>query len=265
MPGLNRITWHNLENDGLPKNVTAVINLAGQNVLDPSRRWTSGFKQNVWNSRINSSAAIVRAINSAEVKPKVFINISGVSLYRSGANKIYNELDQGESYDFMSKLCIEWEKSATLPTNSECRQVKIRTGVVLGRDGGMIKSLIVPFYMGVGGVVATGKQPLPWIHINDLCDLIRYTIEEDKVSGVLNGVAPDIITNEKFTKAFASALSRPAFFPLPHAIVNLIFGKERGVILTEGAKIEPKLTLASGFKYTYPDIMSACKEVGRLF
>lgn len=117
----------------------------------------------------------------------MFINISGVSNYKPNATKIYTEEDSGEDYDYMSKLCIEWEKAATLPKEIGVRSVKIRTGVVLGREGGMINSLFFPFFLGVGGPVATGLQPLPWIHITDLCNLILYSMENSKVEGVLNG------------------------------------------------------------------------------
>lgn len=116
MPGLKRITWHQLEKDGLPAGVNYVVNLAGQNVLDPSRRWTAGFKQNVWNSRINTSAALVKAIEKSQ-GVQSFVNISGVSLYRPNNNKVYTEDDKGEEFDFMSRLCLEWEKAATLPNN----------------------------------------------------------------------------------------------------------------------------------------------------
>lgn len=201
MPGLNRLTWHDIEKNGIPENTSAVINLAGQNVLDPQRRWTPGFQQNVWNSRINTTKLLALSIENATNKPNVFINISGVSLYRPDDHKIYNENDTGQTFDYMSNLCVEWEKAATLSNKAEpCRQIKIRTGVVLGREGGMIKSLILPFFFGVGGKVATGAQPLPWIHIDDLCNLIKFAIENNKVNGVLNGVAPDIITNNQFTK-----------------------------------------------------------------
>lgn len=127
MPGQKRITWHQLEKEGLPKGVTSVVNLAGQNVLDPSRRWTSGFKQNVWNSRINSSATLVKAIEKSE-GVQAFVNISGVSLYRPNDNKVYTEDDKGEDFDFMSKLCIEWEKAATLSENlaSKTRGVSVK-------------------------------------------------------------------------------------------------------------------------------------------
>lgn len=110
MPGLKRLTWHDIEKNGLPKNTNAVINLAGQNVLDPSRRWTPGFKQNVWNSRIRTTQSLVAAIEHAQQKPDVFINISGVSHYKPDSSRVYTEEDNGEEFDFMSKLCLHWEK-----------------------------------------------------------------------------------------------------------------------------------------------------------
>lgn len=265
MPALNSITWTDIDKLGLPEDTSAVVNLAGQNVLDPSRRWTVGFKQNVYNSRINTAKSLARAIEKAEVKPDVFINISGVSNYKPNDKKVYTEEDPSEDYDFLSNLCIDWEKAATLPKEIGVRNVKIRTGVVLGREGGMIQSLFLPFFMGVGGPVATGNQPLPWIYIDDLCNLIKYSIENPKVEGILNGVAPQVVTNRDFSKAFASALWRPALFPLPEFVVEYLFSKERSVLLTTGAKIKPKRTLETGFKYEYPDIATACKACSSMF
>lgn len=127
MPGLKRITWHDLESKGLPENTFAAVNVAGQNVLDVTRRWSPGFKQNVWNSRVNTTAAIATAITKAGKKPQAFVNVSGVSLYRPSAEKIYTENDEGENYDYMSNLCLHWEKAAHLPpTESTTRQVTWR-------------------------------------------------------------------------------------------------------------------------------------------
>lgn len=124
MPGLKRITWHQLEENGLPENTFGAVNCAGQNVLDATRRWTPGFKQNVWTSRINTTKAIGEAIVNAKNKPKVFINVSGISLYRPSDDKVYTENDKGENYDFMSNLCLKWEEVAKLPsTETATRQV----------------------------------------------------------------------------------------------------------------------------------------------
>lgn len=260
------MSWHDVEHKGI-RDFSAVINMAGQNVLDPSRRWTPGFKQNVWNSRINTTSLLVREILKTDPKdrPEVFINLSGVSCYKPDDKKIYTEEDKIEKYDYMSELCIEWEKAATIDKSSGVRNVKIRTGVVLGREGGMIRQLFLPFFMGVGGPVGDGNQPLPWIHIEDLCHLIQRSIENKAMEGIYNAVAPDIISNREFSKNFAKAMWRPALFPLPEKIVNLVFCNERAVLLTTGAKIQPKRTLESGFEYEYPKIFPACKDVSKLF
>ncbi|XP_055615540.1 epimerase family protein SDR39U1 [Toxorhynchites rutilus septentrionalis] len=264
MPAFKSITWHELEKNGLPEGTSAVVNLAGQNVLDPTRFWTPGYKQNVWNSRINTTAACARAIERATVKPRAFVSIVGVSHYPAGPQPNTEESKTVE-FDFMSRLCVEWEKAANLSDNSICRVSKVRSGVVIGREGGMILSLILPFWFGFGGPIADGKHDLPWIHVQDLCNLIKFAIERPEVSGVLNGVAPELVTNYDFTKAFAAALVRPALFPMPEFVLNLIFDKERAVLLTKGAKVVPKRVQEFGFQYQYPDIRSACKDVARLF
>lgn len=123
MPGLHRITWHELNENGLPDGTVAAVNVAGQNVLDPTRRWTPGFKQNVWTSRVNTTASFVKAITSSKIKPEVFINISGVSAYPPSKDTVYTEDDKIEEYDFMSKLCLHWEQAAELPPTEDTRLV----------------------------------------------------------------------------------------------------------------------------------------------
>lgn len=140
-------------------------------------------------------------------------------------------------------------------------QVRIRTGVVIGRNGGMIKSMKLPFWLGLGGKIADGKQILPWIHIDDLCNLVKFSIEQTNVKGPLNGVAPDIITNEDFTNAFCQVLRRPALFTTPALVINTMFGPERAALLLSGAKIQPKRVTEFQFKFTYQKIVDACTEV----
>ncbi|PSN43908.1 Epimerase family protein SDR39U1, partial [Blattella germanica] len=250
-----------LVENGLPANTTAVVNLAGQNVLDPTRRWTPGFKQNVWASRVNTTQSLAQAIIRAQSKPKVFVSISGVGIYQPSDTAEYNEDNQGKSFDFLSQLCHEWEGVAKLPAHLGVRQIVIRSGVVLGRNGGMIKQLYLPFYFGLGGPVGRGDQFMPWIHIQDMANLLLFTIENEEVRGVLNGVAPQVITNKEFTKAFAKALWRPAMIPIPEFALNFAFSEERAKMMTAGQKVIPKRTLAYGFEYKYPDIESACREV----
>nr|CAD7434542.1 unnamed protein product [Timema monikensis] len=270
MPGPQRISWSDLAKFGLPQNVTAVVNLAGQNVLDVTKRWTPGFKQNVWASRINTTSSLAQAINKAENKPMVFVTISGVEsvailecvgIYKPSPDIEYTEDSLVQEFDFLSKLCHEWEGAARLPQNLGVRQVVIRSGVVLGKNGGMVKQLYIPFYLGLGGPVGSGKQYMPWIHIDDLTNLLLFAIQKKDVKGVLNGVAPEIVTNKEFSQAFGRALWRPALIPLPEFVVNTAFSEERAKIMTEGQRVVPKRTLSYGFHYMYPDIETACKNI----
>lgn len=133
-------------------------------------------------------------------------------------------------------------------------------GVVLGRDGGVIQNMYWPFFFGVGGKIGSGRQPFPWVHVADIARLFVFAVETDQVKGVLNGVAPQLITNEQFAKALGTAMSRPAVLPLPEIAVNLAFGEERGKIMLEGQKVIPKRTLDAGFTFKYPTIEVACKQ-----
>ena len=144
------------------------------------------------------------------------------------------------------------------------RNVFVRPAVVLGRQGGMIQQIFVPFFCGVGGRMGAGTQPMAWIHVKDLCGMIVHAVENDNVEGVLNGVAPQMITNQDFVNAFASALHRPAFFPLPDTVWNLVFGQERATMITKGQKVIPKRTLETGYTFRFPTISEACQEFAQL-
>lgn len=263
MPAANNISWTTIESSGVPPNTTAVVNLAGQQFMDFTKSWTPGFKQNVRNSRVYTTKALSGAINKSQDKPKVFVLITGVGAYEPSECNKYDESSPTTGNDFFSRLLLEWEKAAKV--DPLVRLVIIRSGVVLGREGGMIKNMILPFYFGLGGPISSGKQFLPWIHIDDLTRLIHFAIENQEVKGILNGVAPQIITNADFTKAFAKALSRPAIFPVPEFALNFLLNEERAMLLTKGQHVTPKRTLEYGFEYKYPDIDAACAECAHLF
>lgn len=260
-----RMTWDELESKGFPSHTVAVVNLAGQNVLDPLYRWTDAFKNLVYNSRIDSAKAFKKSIEKSDQKPDAFIQITGVGYYDPDVDKIHDESStDGGKHDFLAKLVVDWEESATLENIPETRNVMIRSGVVLGRNGGMISQIFLPFFMGVGGVMGSGTQSMPWIHVKDLSGLILHSIENKNVQGVLNGVAPDMITNRDFVSAFAKELWRPAFIPLPEFVWNFVFGQERANMITKGPKVLPKRTLATGYNFRFPTISEACKEFSHL-
>ena len=135
----------------------------------------------------------------------------------------------------------------------------------MGRDGGTIQNIILPFYLGVGGRLGSGNQWFPWIHVEDVAGIITHAVESDPVTGVLNAVAPATNTNSEFTAAFAKALNRPACIPVPEFALNLIYGSVRAKAILEGQKVIPKKTLESGYQFKYPNLEAACKEFAHFF
>lgn len=135
-------------------------------------------------------------------------------------------------------------------------------GVVLGRGGGAIGHMILPFRLGLGGPIGSGNQFFPWIHIQDLAGILTHALEVNHVQGILNGVAPaSTTTNAEFAQALGTALGRPAFIPLPATVVRAVFGRERAIMLLEGQKVVPRRTLATGYQYSFPELGAALKEI----
>jgi len=261
-PGPSHTTWGEIEKKGIPADCTAVVNLAGQNIFDMTRRWTPGFKQNVYSSRVYTTKMLSDAIEKAQKdsKPKVFISMSGVGYYKPDSQKEYTEDSPGGDFDFLSELVTDWESAAKA---KDTRNVILRSGVVLGREGGVVNQMYYPFYLGLGGPVGSGSQYFPWIHITDIVGLIIHALEKPSVTGVLNAVSPQVITNKQFAKALGKAMWRPALIPMPSFVLDFAFSSERAKIMTEGQKVIPKKTLETGYTYKYPDIDSACKQCAR--
>jgi len=267
------ITWDDIRFQGLPDKTVAVVNLAGQNMLDPLKRWNPTFKELVRESRIQTAIslkdAIVNRYKAGLDVPDVFVQITGVGIYPPGDNDIkYDEYSKikADAGGYMSRLVVDWEDAARLPAEVPTRNVYLRSGVVLGRNGGMIKQVFLPFYLGGGGRMGSGEQNMPWIHVKDVSGIILHAIENKKIDGVLNGVAPQVTTNQEFVNAFASALYRPAFFPLPDFVWNLVFGEERAAVITKGVTVIPKRTEEElGYKFRYPNITACCQEFSHFF
>ncbi|XP_077626613.1 epimerase family protein SDR39U1 isoform X3 [Crocuta crocuta] len=259
-PGPGRITWDELAKSGLP-GCDAAVNLAGENILNPLRRWNESFQKEVLSSRLETTKILAKAIIKASQPPKAWVLVTGVAYYQPSPTAEYDEDSPGGDFDFFSNLVTKWEAAARLPGEST-RQVVVRSGVVLGRGGGAIGQMLLPFRLGLGGPIGSGHQFFPWIHIGDLAGILVHALEASHVQGVLNGVAPaPTTTNAEFAKALGAALGRPAFIPLPSMVVQAVFGRERAIMLLEGQKVVPRRTLASGYQYSFPELGVALKEV----
>uniref|UniRef100_A0A8C5L3Z3 Short chain dehydrogenase/reductase family 39U, member 1 n=1 Tax=Jaculus jaculus TaxID=51337 RepID=A0A8C5L3Z3_JACJA len=259
-PGPGRITWNELTGSGLPI-CDVVINLAGENILNPLRRWNEAFREKVLSSRLETTQMLAQAITKATQSPQAWIIVTGVAYYRPSLTAEYDEDSPGGDFDFFSNLVTKWEAAARIPGDST-RQVVVRSGVVLGRGGGAISHMLLPFRMGLGGPIGSGHQFFPWIHISDLAGILTHALEENCVQGVLNGVAPaSTTTNAEFAQALGAALGRPAFIPLPSTVVQAVFGRERAIMLLEGQKVVPRRTLATGYQYSFPELGAALKDI----
>lgn len=258
-PGQFRMTWGEFSEHGLPSGTKAVVNLAGQNVLDPFSRWSPVFKELCRSSRLETTKQLAGAIRRAPEgsKPGVFVSMSGVGYYPTNSGAEYNE-GGVQGSDWLAELSGEWEAAATA---SGVRTVILRPGVVLGRNGGMIQQIYLPFFLGLGGRMGSGSQDLAWVHVKDLAGLVQHAVQEESMEGVYNAVAPQVISNQEFVNAFSGALGRPAFIPLPEFVWNFVFGEERAAMITKGQKVLPTRTLESGYKFRFPSIKDACAEI----
>ncbi|XP_044278351.1 epimerase family protein SDR39U1 [Varanus komodoensis] len=260
-PGKNQITWDELSRLGLPP-CEGAVNLAGENVLNPLRRWNESFRQEVVASRVETTKVLAKAIAEAEHPPRTWVLVTGVGYYPPSHSAEYTEESPGGDFDFFSRLVSHWEAAAKIPGDAT-RQVVVRSGVVLGRDGGAIAQMLWPFRCGLGGPIASGCQPFPWIHVADLAGIVAHVLEQEGVGGILNGVAPSAVntTNGDFARAMGSVLRRPAVLPLPGFVVSAIFGAERSVMLLEGQRVVPKRTLQSNYQFAFPDLHSALQDI----
>lgn len=234
----------------------AVINLAGEPLAGV--RWTDKRKQEIRNSRILTTKVLIEAIAKADLKPQVLISGSAIGYYGTSLDKSFDEYSSGGD-DFLANVCKDWEDTAEAVTSLGLRLVKLRTGIVLGMGGAIAKMLPI-FQVGGGGKIGSGKQWFSWIHRDDLVELIIYALQNDQISGALNATAPKAVTNEDFTVAFAKAIKRPAFLPVPAAALILIFG-EGATVLLDGQRVLPHKAEINKFTFKYPEISAALAQI----
>jgi uncharacterized protein len=236
--------------------VDVVINLAGAPIVS---RWTKEYKKMLFDSRIITTRKIVEAINLLEKKPELFISASAVGIYAPEGEQTEYKFKMAD--DYLAEICSSWEKEAknAVPFT---RVAIIRLGIVLGKDGGALQRMLPLFKLGVGGKIASGRQGFSWMHITDLVRAIQFIIENPKVSGEFNFTAPEVVTNEKFTKVLAGILKRPALFAVPAFALKLIFG-EGAIAVTGGQFAPPKHLTDEGFQFTFPELKGALTDIVR--
>lgn len=245
----------NLEQLSNDVGIDVVVNLAGEPIAD--KRWTKQQKQRIINSRIGTTQNLMDYFESIEHKPKLLINGSAIGYYGVDENNDpVNEEATGDA-SFSSQLCLQWESVAVQAEQMGIRTCLLRTGIVLGKGGGVLSKMLLPFKMGLGGKIGNGKQWMSWIHLHDLVGIILYCMDHDNLKGGINGTSPNPVKNETFTKVLGKVLQRPAFLPMPKIAVKLLMGQMGEELLLKGKKILPEKVLESGYKFQYPYLEEA--------
>jgi uncharacterized protein (TIGR01777 family) len=274
-PGPHRITWRDVTAHGLPA-CHAVINLAGQHILNLRRRWNAAYRDEVVKSRVETTRLLVAAMNESAAPPDVFISSAGKCFYGTRELKAaepHPELDEDSApmgIDFPAELVARWEAAADGVDARRIRHVKLRIGVVLGQawrrswTHGFLPIIRAPFSLGVGAVIGTGRQMLPWVHIDDMVGIALRAIDRADMRGRYNAVSPGIVTNREFVEAFARALRRPVLWSVPEGLVRFVVGEERSSILLRGQFVRPKRTLEAGYVFRFPTLEPALENLVRI-
>ncbi len=232
-----------------------IINLAGASILN---KWTSAYKKEIYNSRINTTRKVVEALKLVEKKPSIVLSASAVGIYDS--YEVHDEFSDHYSGDFLAKVCKDWE-AAIAPVHHEgIRLAIIRLGVVLDKDKGALAKMLPPFKLGMGAVIGDGYQPFPFIHINDLLSAIWYIYKNPKSKGVYNLVAPEMVSNGEFSKLLGKKLNRPVFFKVGAKLLKIIQG-EGSSVLTQGQKVVPNRLIELEFPFQFPTADSALDDL----
>ena len=231
----------------------AVINLAGENIA--AKRWSDEQKKLIVDSRVSTTSFLSDALSKTKGSPKVFINASAIGIYGNrGSESITEESSPGAG--FLANTCKQWEEAARPAKREGLRVVIARLGVVLSKEGGALNKMLLPFQLGAGGVLGSGRQYMSWIEISDLVKAFEFLLEND-VDGVVNMTSPNPATNAEFTSAMAKVLSRPAILPAPAFGLKLILGEMAQEMLLEGSLVLPAKLEKAGFKFDYANLEKA--------
>ncbi|MBD1550888.1 TIGR01777 family oxidoreductase [Pseudomonas typographi] len=238
--------------------VDAVVNLAGAPIAD--RPWTGHRRKLLWASRVSLTEQLLAWLGERSQRPSVLISGSAVGWYGDGGQRELTEASGPVSEDFASQLCIAWEETAERAAELGLRVVLVRTGLVLSGEGGMLARMAFPFRLGLGGRLGTGRQWMPWVHIDDQIALIDFLLNREGASGPYNACSPHPVRNREFVQRLGKALRRPALVPLPESLLRLALGEMAGLLLG-GQKALPQRLLEAGFVFRHSDLQAALDNV----
>ena len=237
--------------------VEGVIHLLGESL---DQRWTDEAKQRILESRRAGTHNLVQAIGALERMPKVLVSQSAIGYYGDRGEAILDEsADPGS--DFAAEVVLEWENAAHEADGLGIRLAVIRSGLVLDPRDGLLKQLLTPFKLGVGGPIAGGRQDMSWIHIDDEVRVLLWALDDERVGGTVNSTSPNPVTNRELAKTLGRVLRRPAVMPVPGFAVALLRGRELAETVKGGQRVVPRRALDLGFSFQHPDLEPALRDL----
>ena len=256
--GVRAVAWDGRTSSGwgdLVSQVDAVVNLAGESLS--KWPWTEKRKGRFLSSRVDSGRALSEAVRAASPRPRVLIQVSGINHYGPSGDLADESTPPGD--DFLARLTLDWEASTRPVEEIGVRRAVVRLGVVLARDGGLLALMALPVRLFAGGRLGSGRQAVPWVHIDDVVGAIRFLLENDSAHGAFNLVSPEQTSNAGFYRALAKVLRRPYWFPTPAFLLRLALG-EMSVLVVDGRPAQPKRLLEAGYRFKLGELEKALAE-----
>ena len=255
--GVKAYAW-DLKNEAVPKEALlgrdAVVHLAGEDV---GQRWNKEVKAEIIDSREKGTRNMVHSIFETKPRPKTFVCASAAGYYGDRGSEVVDEAEPPGS-DWLSEVCARWERQAET-AKVGTRLVIVRTGIVLDADGGALAKMLPPFKAGVGGPIGSGKQYMPWIHLDDLIGIYLAAIDNQDFHGPINASAPEPATNKDFAKALGHAIKRPALAPVPGIAIKAMYGEMSQIVL-KGVRMVPGRAAELGYEFQHPDLGEALRS-----
>ncbi len=258
MPHPRYMTWDEWETtpDRLGI-IDGVVNLTGESI---NQRWTAKAKERIVSSRTRAAYRLADIIGRMSEPPSVVVNASGISLYGHSGDQVFDESSPAHPSDFLGATVVTWE--AAIDRIPVRRLVKLRIGLVVSRSGGAFGFIRLPYRLFGGGRIGSGEQGLPWIHLQDMISLILFCLENENISGPVNAVAPDPVTNDEFGRMLGRVTRRPHWFPVPGWLLKLALGEMSTLVLT-GQRAMPRVALDHGFEFAFPKLEEALRDITR--
>ena len=248
------VEWHPAEGMIASKKIVgfdAVFHLAGESIA--SGQWTAEKKRRIRESRVIGTELLSRTLAGLAHPPRVLISASAIGIYGNRGDELLTE-ESSPGVDFLARVCIDWERSTAPAEEKGIRVVKTRFGIILSKEGGALAKMLAPFRLGIGGKIGSGHQWMSWIALDDVVKGLEYFLQQESVSGPVNFVAPNPVTNATFTGTFGRALGRPTFLAVPSFGARLAFGEMADALLLSSQRVEPKRLNESGFAFLYPTL-----------